>query len=146
MATSSSSPLAKRSRPAPSSRTFDALLAGRTPKVQELAQATRRFLRQLLPGTREVVDPSAPIVAFTRGEGYAGMVCNMMLSASGVKIGIFRGSELADPYGLLEGSGKIHRHLPLAQAADLRQPGVERLIKAADKAARARLAARRVTK
>lgn len=142
MTTSSSSPRVRRRRAAPQ-RTFDALLAGRTQPVQALARATRRFLRQLLPGTHEVVDGSAPIVAFTRGDGYTGMVCTMMLSATGVKIGIVRGSELADPYGLLEGAGRIHRHVPLDQAADLRRPGVTALIRAADQAARARQAARR---
>jgi hypothetical protein len=146
MATSASSRLVKRKRPAARRRTFHSLIAGRTPKVRRLARATRRFLRQLLPDTHEVVDSSAPLIAFTRGDSYAGMVCTMMLSASGVKIGIFRGAELADPYGLLEGSGKMHRHVRLVEVADLRRPGVTALVRASDKAARVRQAARRVAK
>jgi hypothetical protein len=61
-----------------------------------------------------------------------------MLSKSGVKLGVFRGAELADPRRLLEGSGKIHRHIPLKHPSDLRRPGVKQLIKSAAQAWRER--------
>ena len=43
--------------------------------------------------------------------GSKGTVCALILSKTGVKIGLFRGSELPDPKGLLRGSGKVHRHV-----------------------------------
>jgi hypothetical protein len=99
-------------------RTIDALFAGRPRDVLTVAQGARRLIRRLLPDVEEVVDGSAPIVAYTRGAGYAGIVCTLMLSAGGVKLGLFRGSELPDPHGLLEGRGKLHGIRPLIQAAD----------------------------
>lgn len=120
-------------------RTMDALLAPRSRDVRAVAEAARRLIRRLLPDAEEVVDGSAPVVAYTRGAGYAGIVCTLILSADGVKLGLFRGSELPDPYGLLEGHGKLHRHIGLRSPADLRRPGVRALIKAADAAARARV-------
>jgi hypothetical protein len=58
------------------------------------------------------------------------MVCTLILSKTGVKIGLVRGSELDDPRGLLAGSGKVHRYIQMKSAADLRRPGVSALIKA----------------
>lgn len=41
------------------------------------------------------------------------MVCTLIISPSGVKLGIVGGVELPDPHSLLEGSGKTHRHVVL---------------------------------
>jgi len=72
-----------------------------------------------------------------------GMVCTLILSKKGVKLGLVRGSELADPRGLLEGSGKVHKYVPLRGPADLRKPGLKPLIAAALAAWRNRQKARR---
>jgi hypothetical protein len=37
----------------------------------------------------------------------------------------------SDPCGLLEGSGRVHRYIQLHAASDLRQAGVNQLVKAA---------------
>jgi hypothetical protein len=65
------------------------------------------------------------------GPGYKGLVCTLLLSKTGVKIGIARGSELPDPKPLMQGSGKVHRHVQLQTIADLKQPGLKPLLKAA---------------
>ena len=59
------------------------------------------------------------------------------LSKSGVKLGLVGGATLPDPHGLLEGSGKVHRYVPLASADDAARPGVRALLASA-LAARAR--------
>jgi hypothetical protein len=59
----------------------------------------------------------------------------------GVKIGLVRGNELDDPHGLLEGRGKVHRHLAVTCQADLRRPGVSKLITATHAAWKRRTAA-----
>jgi hypothetical protein len=58
-------------------------------------------------------------------------VCTLILSRSGVKLGIVRGSELSDPKQLMRGSGKVHRHVQLNTIADLKRPGLGSLFKAA---------------
>ena len=72
-----------------------------------------------------------------------GYLLRAALSKRGVKLGLVRGSELADPRGLLEGTGKVHKHVPLRTAADLRRPGVKPLVTAAFKAWQDRQNARR---
>jgi hypothetical protein len=117
MTTRSSSPASK-------------LLARYPDDVQALALEAIRLIRRLLPDVEESADATAGLIAFGYGPGYKGMVCTLILSKSGVKIGLVRGSELDDPRGLLEGSGKVHRYIQMKSAADLRRPGLSALIAA----------------
>jgi hypothetical protein len=116
----------------------EALLESYPPAVRTLARAARKFVRDTVPGLDETVDNKARLLGYGYGTGYRGMVCTLILSKAGVKLGLFRGAELPDPRGLLEGSGKVHRHVPLVDAADLRRPGLKPLLTAAARAARAR--------
>lgn len=114
----------------PSSSPASKLLARYPDDVQALALEAIRLIRRLLPDVEESADATAGLIAFGYGPGYKGMVCTLILSKSGVKIGLVRGSELDDPRGLLEGSGKVHRYIQMKSAADLRRPGVSALVKA----------------
>ena len=119
----------------------DALLAAYPDAVRDLADAARRALAKALPGATEGVDKSAKLLGYSYGQGYKGLVCTLLLSKTGVKVGIFRGSELPDPAGLLRGAGKVHRHVQLRSAADLERPELKRLLAAALAAFRERSAA-----
>jgi hypothetical protein len=73
-------------------------------------------------------------------------VCTLILSKTGIKLGLVGGATLPDPHRLLSGSGKVHRQMQLSTPADLRQAGVKALVLAASVACRARLANRRRTR
>jgi hypothetical protein len=109
----------------------DALLAAYPEAVRELADAARMALAKALPGAAEGVDRSAKLLSYSYGPGYKGLVCTLLLSKTGVKLGIFRGSELPDPAGLLQGAGKVHRHVQVRSPADLERPELKRLLAAA---------------
>jgi hypothetical protein len=79
----------------------------------------------------ETLDGSANLFGYGYGPGYKGLVCTLLLSKTGVKLGISRGSELSDPKDLMQGSGKVHRHVQLRTRDDLNQPGLKPLLKAA---------------
>jgi len=119
-------------------RTLEKLVESYTRDVQAVAAGARQLICDVLPGVEERVDPKQAIVSYGYGPGYKGMVCTLLLSKSGVKLGVVRGSELADPRGLLEGSGKVHRYVQLHARADLRKAGLRPLIKAAHAAWQAR--------
>ena len=112
-------------------RTLQTLVEPYSREVQAVAAGARQLICDVLPGVEERIDPKQAIVAYGYGPGYKGMVCTLLLSKSGVKLGVVRGSELADPRGLLEGSGKVHRYVQLHAPADLRKAGLRPLIKAA---------------
>jgi hypothetical protein len=118
-------------------RTLAELLASYPPDVQALAWDTRTLICDLLPGVEEAVDASGPYVSYGYAPGYKGVVCYMTVSRSGVKLGLAGGASLPDPRRLLEGRGKVHRHVSIASPSDLRRPGVRPLVRAAAAAWRA---------
>ena len=109
----------------------ETLLAPYPPEVRDVALAAREYLAQVLPGAAETLDESAKLFGYGYGPGYKGLVCTLLLSRTGVKLGIARGSELPDPKQLMQGSGKVHRHVQLRTTEDLKQPGLKPLLKAA---------------
>jgi hypothetical protein len=48
-----------------------------------------------------------------------------------VNVGFFRGAKIADPYGLLQGTGKWMRHVKLRPDRDVNEAGVLELIETA---------------
>lgn len=109
----------------------DAFLATYPERVREIASAARELLKRTLPGVSETVDESAKLLGYSYGPGYKGVVCTLILSQTGVKLGILRGSELPDPQHLMSGSGKIQRHVQLRSVEDTKLPGLTQLLKAA---------------
>lgn len=113
-------------------RSFENLVKTYPPDVQALARQARDFvLREMGADAQESIDTSGPYAFYSYAAGYKGLVCSLILSKTGVKLGLARGSELDDPHKLLEGAGKVHKHVVLKTPADLRKPGVKPLVKAA---------------
>jgi hypothetical protein len=115
----------------PSAADVETFLANYPPEVRDVALAARSLLAVALPDVTETLDESARILGYSYRPGYKGVVCTLILSRSGVKLGIVRGSELPDPKQLMVGSGKVHRHVQLRSTADLKRAGMKPLLKAA---------------
>lgn len=118
---------------------IDTLLRSYPEDVQILVRQARKTLREWLPDAGESVDESARMLAYRYGPGYKGMICTLLLSKSGVKLGLVGGAALADPHGLLAGTGTVHRHVQLQTVEDLQQPGLKQLVLAASAACHKRL-------
>ena len=99
--------------------------------AREAALALRELVRATLPDASEAIDAPARMIAYSVGPGYAGLVCTIIPSKTGVKLGIARGAALPDPRGLLTGAGKVHKHVAMKTAADVARPGVVPLLRAA---------------
>ena len=110
---------------------LDRLVATYPASTQALINATRAALLKAFPRAAESVDTKARLLAYSYGPGYKGTVATLILSKAGVKIGIPYGAELADPAGLLTGEGKVHRHVPIETAAQLKGSALEALLMAA---------------
>jgi hypothetical protein len=115
----------------PFPKEIDEFLELYPPPVKDIALAARELVTHVVPKATETLDRSARCIGYGFGPGYKGMICSLILSKSGVKIGIARGTELPDPAGLLKGSGKVHRHVQLSEVSDVRNPGLKALLKAA---------------
>jgi hypothetical protein len=99
--------------------------------VRDLALGLRAIVRSAIPEALETLDRSARVVGYGFGPGYADTICVIIPSKKGVKLGIVRGTELPDPKSLLEGSGKVHRHVAFTKNSDLRKAGFKPLLAAA---------------
>ena len=115
----------------PNAKDIESFLAPYPPEVRDLALAARDFLAKALPGAEEILDESAKLLGYDYGPGYKGLLCTLLLSKNGLKLGISHGSELPDPKQLMQGSGKVHRHVQLRTKNDLKQLGLKPLLKAA---------------
>ena len=116
-------------------------LASYPPQVQELSYKLRKLVTDAVPGSVEMVDTSARVIGYGFGSGYKDLICTIMPSKVGVNLGVVQGSDLSDPRQLLEGSGKVHRHVKFKDLTDLRKPGIRPLLKAAVAAWKRRTAA-----
>jgi hypothetical protein len=78
-----------------------------------------------------MVDVKARIIGFGYSVRYADQVCMLMPTKAGVNLGIAYAMELPDPKKILEGTGKLHRHVKLKSEADLGNAALKNLLKAA---------------
>ena len=115
----------------PLGRQLKQLLENYPELVQTLTRATRSLVLSVIPDAEEMIDPSAKLVGFGFGSRYSDLICTIIFSRSGVKLGIVRGAELEDPEGLLQGTGKVHKHIPLLSDEDVVNPGVRGLLETA---------------
>jgi hypothetical protein len=112
-------------------REFTAMLAKYPAPVQEAAQQLRTVVMKAVPGCSETVDTSSNVIGYGLGPGYNGLICTIILSRGGVKLGIARSVDLPDPAGLLTGKGKVHRYVEFPDGSAMRNPAVAHLLQSA---------------
>jgi hypothetical protein len=61
----------------------------------------------------------------------ADQICMLMPTKVGVNLGIAYAMQLPDPKKILEGAGKLHRHVKLERKSDLETAALKALLKAA---------------
>jgi len=100
---------------------------------QALIRAARRILRARLVTAHELVYDNYNffVIGYSPTLRPSDSIVSLTAGASGVGLCFIRGATLADPDGLLLGSGRQTRFIRLESASVLRRPAVERLIAAA---------------
>lgn len=109
--------------------------------VQDLLLAARGSLLDAYPELIEEVDTLSRILVYRLAPGNNGVVFTLIPSRSGVKLGFYRGRQLPDPAGLMQGSGKVHSNLPLISGR-LQAPEVQALLRSAMQYAHERITRR----
>lgn len=89
------------------------ILAQFPESVAATGSGLRQFLLRQLKGVTEQPDPTANVIGYNYGAGYKDLICTIILSKKGIKLGFYKGSELPDPKKLLTGSGKVHRYVEI---------------------------------
>ena len=97
-------------------------------KLEGVTKAVRALVKKTVKGGEEYVSPwKTP--AFDSN----GPLCCFVVGKEHVTFAFLRGAVLPDPEKLLEGAGKGVRHVKLRNVADVRRPGVKKLIAEAAK-------------
>jgi hypothetical protein len=113
------------------SKDVSEFLAAYSPEVRDLVLAARIFVLEVVPDVTETVDAKARIIGYGYSQRHADFVCMLMPTKVGVNLGIAYAMQLPDPKKILEGTGKVHRHVKLKSESDLETPALRALLKAA---------------
>jgi hypothetical protein len=103
----------------------DQVVNGMPPVQQEIARVLREVIRKAAPGLVETIKWNN--VCYT-GDGN---VCSIIAHAGHVNLQFFRGAELDDPEGLLEGTGKGMRHVKVRSVEEIGKKAIAALVRAA---------------
>ena len=106
----------------------DRLLIRHTPIVREIAARVRRLFLEAMPGAVEQVDPPDGLIAYGTGPRLGEQVLAIAPHANHVNLQFADGVDLADPAGLLEGTGKRVRHVKSRTLEDAERPALGELI------------------
>jgi hypothetical protein len=111
---------------------FDEIAAAFEPPVRDLAKRTRALIMEVYPEVVEVPWVQQNVVGYGVGpKKMSEHFCYIAFHKDHVNLGFNQGAELPDPEGLLEGPGKMLRHVKIAKPDDLEDLAVRRLLEAA---------------
>lgn len=105
---------------------MERVLAARPPETAELARRLCELILQMYPSAVVTVDGGD--IGFGSGKGYKGLVFVVTPHSKHVTLGIAGGAALPDPAGLMEGKGRVHRHVKIRQTGDLERPELRELM------------------
>lgn len=111
---------------------FREMVAESPSAIQELALASRALIYDVLPETVEVVWLRQRTAGYGTGpKKMSEQFCWLAPYTKHVVFGFYYGTELPDPAGLLEGTGKPMRHVKIRQPEDLENRELRRLVEIA---------------
>jgi len=92
----------------------------------------RSYVLELYPDANELLYHTHALTAvFSISEKLSDAFCMIPIYTKHLNLGFNKGTILDDPNGLLQGTGKLIRHIPVLSVSDYRNPAVERLLKSA---------------
>lgn len=105
------------------------LIDAQQPPIAELTRGLCALIHELYPDA--VVSVDGGDIGFGSGTGYKGLVFVVSPHGTHVTLGLYGGAGLPDPAGLMEGTGKTHRHVKIRQPGDLDRDELRQLMAAA---------------
>jgi hypothetical protein len=105
------------------------VFATRSSEIAALGERLCALILEMYPDAVVTVDGGD--IGFGSTAGYKGLVFTVAPQARHVTLGIAGGASMPDPAGLMEGVGKVHRHVKVRQAADVDRPELRELMLAA---------------
>ena len=111
---------------------FEDILVESDGPVRDLAHQIRALIAEVFPGVVEVPWPSQRVAGYGVGpKKMSEHFCYIAAHKDHANLGFYYGAELPDPEGLLQGPGKLLRHVKLTPGADVGRPALRQLLAAA---------------
>ena len=109
--------------------TFDDIVVSAKPALRPICESLRREIAALHKEFVEVVWPRQRIASFGVGpKKMSDHYAYIAVQTTHVNLGFYHGASLADPTGLLEGTGKKLRHLKLRDIPSTKNPPILALL------------------
>lgn len=116
---------------------FQALLDHKSGKLIELYLDLRAFMLDINPEANELLYHTHALTSvYSLSEKLGHGYCHIPIYSEHLNLGFNRGAILPDPDGLLQGTGKWIRHIPVRESTDYRNDQVRQLVEAAIAVAR----------
>ena len=109
------------------SSTVDAFIRKLDPQRKEIAVELRALINKHAPAAEETIAWGQPWWKLN------GWLCTVYTAGDHVNFGFYRGAELDNPDGLLEGTGKGMRHIKVYAVNDIKKAKFKALITQAAK-------------
>lgn len=106
-------------------RTVDEYVRGLPADQAEIVSALRDLVRGAAPRASEVFKWAQPVYE------HSGPMIFIKAHKAHVNFGFWRGAEMADPAGLLQGEGDRMRHIKVASRQDIRPTAFKALVRQA---------------
>lgn len=113
---------------------FDEIVSGVSLHARQLAEQARALIRDVYPAVVEVPWPKQRVIGYGVGpKKMSEHFCYISVSRNHINVGFMYGAELPDPEKLLEGSGKLLRHVRIEKLEQLSNPALRQLLITASK-------------
>ncbi|WP_425390769.1 DUF1801 domain-containing protein [Ekhidna sp.] len=98
-------------------------------ELVELFVDLRSYIFELAPTCNEILYHTHALTSvFSLSDKLSDAFCMIPIYTSHLNLGFHQGTMLPDPNKLLQGTGKLIRHIPIKSPDDYRKPEIESLI------------------
>ncbi len=113
---------------------FEDILVDSSDEMKQIAYGLRKLLAEVMPGIAEVPWSKQKIAGYGVGpKKMSEHFCYLAPQKAHVNLGFNYGADLPDPEGLLEGTGKLMRHIKIRSLEEVKHPAIKQLIAEASK-------------
>jgi hypothetical protein len=111
---------------------WERLVEGHSLQVREIFEACRALVLELMPGANEQVDLPDRVSAFGYGPPGGVRMRDLLVAliphTAHVNVQLADGAQLADPSGIIEGTGKRIRHVKCRSLDDVARPALRAIL------------------
>jgi hypothetical protein len=112
--------------------TFEDALASSSDPVRALAHQLRKLVVKVMPAVVEVPWPKMRMASYGVGpRKQSEHFCYISVQKTDLNLGFYYGAELPDPGKLLQGTGKLLRHVKIREATSIRSRALRQLLQVA---------------